>query len=145
VLKDLEPNDSLQKTLARRLELAERIQELTAREADAIQSGDWKNLEAVLDEKNRQIRAFQEAEKSLSRLKSLGTMLDQSPAHQSVLSRTESTLLAVQSVEEECRRLLTSRKNQTEKTLREIRRTRHAIRGFKPRRSGGPRFVDVRE
>lgn len=131
--------------LARRLELAEALCDLTRRQREAIRSEDWNGLKFILDEKDERIQEFTEAEKHLKRWAPPGEWVDRVPASKTVLSKTELTLVATQSMEEECRRSLAEKKKQTARTLRGIKRLHDGIRRFKPRRSRIPRFVDLHE
>jgi len=133
-----------EKELVRRLELADQIHDLTRSQREAIQSEDWDSLKVILDEKDRRIQAFQEAEQCLKRWKCVGEMAENVLSLQTVVSKTESRLVAVQSMEEECKRMLTDKKNQTARTLQEMKRVRQAIKRFKPHRLRIPRFVDLR-
>jgi hypothetical protein len=137
-------NQDPQKILVRQLELADGMRDLTTRQREAIRSEDWEGLKAILDDKDQRIHAFQETEKCLKREKAPGGMINRVPALKTVLSAIESRLVAAQSMEEECRRLLIDRKNQTAKTLQEIKRTHGSIKRFRSRRSAIPRFVDLR-
>ena len=138
-------NQSPEKIVAQQLELADEIYELTTRQREAIRSEDWEGLKAILDGKEQRIQEFQATEKSLKRWSSPRGITEAGPSLKTVLSRIESRLVAVQSVEEECRRMLTERKNQTAKALQEIKRAHDGIKRFKSRRAGIPRFVDLRK
>ena len=131
-------------TLLRRLEMADQIHDLTRSQRKAIESGDWDGLKTILDEKDRRIRDFQEAEQSLRRWGSPTEIGDKMPSLRHLISRTESRLVAVQSLEEWCRRILADKKNQTARSLHEMKQARQALKKFKPHRLKAPRFIDVR-
>jgi hypothetical protein len=146
--KDMQPHDSdanrrREEILLRRLRLAEELHDLTVSESEAIESKDWDRIKGLLHEKDKRIREFQGTEKSLGTWKPLGNGVDGDPLLKTVLSRIQSKLEAVQSLEEVCQRALGTMKDQTAKALHDIRRSREAIRRFKPRRSRVPRFVDL--
>lgn len=144
-MQSSEKDESPEKISARLLELAEEIFDLTTRQTEAIRSEDWEGLRAILDEKDRRIHRFQETEELMKRWKHLRGMTERVPSLKSVLSRIESRLVAIQTMEEECRRCLTDRKNQTARTLRKIREAHEGVKRFKSRRVGAPRFVDLRK
>lgn len=131
-------DDDCEKVLVRRLELAEELYALTTSQREAIRSKNWDGLKAILNEKDRRIHQFQETEKCLK-------MTESVPSHKTILTRIESRLLAIQSLEEECRRSVKDRKNQAVRTLREVKRAHEGIKRFKSHRLGAPRFVDLRK
>jgi len=137
-------DEGLGETLLRRLEMADQIHDLTRSQRKAIESGDWDGLKAILNEKDRRIRDFKEAEQSLRRWGSLTEMGEKTPSLRHLISRTESRLVAVQSLEERCRQMLVDKKNQTARTLQEMKQAREALKQFKPHRLKAPRFIDVR-
>jgi len=144
-MQSSEKDGGPEKISARLLELAEEIFDLTTRQTEAIRSEDWDGLRAILDEKDRRIHQFQETEKFMKRWQPLRGMTEPVPSLKGVLSRIESRLVAIQTMEEECRRCLIDRKNQTARTLREIREAHEGVKRFKSRRVGAPRFVDLRK
>lgn len=128
-----------------RLKLAEEILDLTKRQREAIRSETWDVLEGTLSAKDRRIERFQEIEGTLrAHALSPGAAAGRGSL-QDTLSRTESTLLAVQSIENECRGLLAQKVRETAGTLRRIRRARDAIKRLRPQGAGLPRFIDLHE
>ena len=138
-------NEGLKKVLVSQLGVAKAIYDLTASQREAVGSEDWDCLKTLLDEKEQRIREFREGEKERERWRSIeeGAALD--PSLQTVLSRIDSTLSDIRSLEEENRRLMTKRKKEIGKKLGDIRKVREGIRRFRPLRSGVPRFVDFRK
>jgi len=140
-----EEDQGLRKTLVRRLELARTIHDLTKRQGGAIQSEDWDGLKAVLDEKDQRICEFQETERFLPESSRLEREGGRTPSVGTMLSRIESTLVAVQSLETKQRQSLTDKKKQMARTLHRIRMAREGITRFKRSRVGVPRFIDLRK
>ena len=136
-------DEGVKKILACRLELAEALHGLTLNQKEAIRSEDWDGLKTILDEKDQRIHQFRETEKHLKRWTPLNGLAERAPALKTVLSKIESTLVTLQSMEAECRGLMTERKKQTVETLRGLKKARDGIRRFKPSRSRTPRFVDL--
>jgi hypothetical protein len=143
--QDNDSQRSLEKALIRRLELTEDIFHLAANQREAIRSEDWEGLRAVLDEKDQRILDFEKTEKCIERWKPLKDMVDTTPTVETILSRTEERLLAIQKVEEECRTVLITRRQETTKALEEVKRTRQVIKRFRPSRPTMSRFVDLRK
>jgi hypothetical protein len=131
--------------LERRLELAEAMVDLTNVERDAIRSDDWRRLQTILDEKDKRIREFQETENDLNRWTGPSVGIEPSPSQRRILNKIKSTLLAVQTVERECLELLRERRKETAKTLQGMKTTKEGIKRFGSRRTGSPRFVDLRK
>jgi len=138
-------NEDPEKTLMRRLDLVKEILRLTKSERKAVGAEDWEELKTILDEKDRRIRQFEEIEKRAKGWKSLRIMAETNSSVQSVLKRIESRLVAIQSLEEECRGVLMERKDEAARRLQELRRASEGIRRFRVRGRGVPRFVDLRK
>jgi hypothetical protein len=134
-----------EKLFARRLDLTEKLHELTLQQRETIRSGDWERLKTILNEKDQRIHEFNQAENRLKRWNSRGGFDPCLPAYERFLSRTESKLKAIQSMEDECRRSLTEAKKQAEKTLRQIKSAHDGIKRFIPARHRISRFIDLRK
>jgi hypothetical protein len=144
-LENRKGDERSEKALERQFELVQAIYDLTTRQREAILTEDWDGLKTILDEKDHRIHQFLDTETCLKELGSPKGTGQRDPCLDTALSRIESKFVAIQSMEDECRRALTDRKNQVARNLQEIKRGHQRVKQFKTRGLKVPRFVDLRK